>query len=214
MNAALDDTKQRIIQAAIKVFADKGFRRGTIKAMAEAAGVNIAAINYHFGNKKNLYSMVVDQWIALSNDLFARRREACAGLPPEEQLHSIIQTFLRLLLLESEETWIGRLLGWEFTMEPTEILDKLVEMNLGPVKDELGDVICALLGECCNDKLTRLYTMNVLAQCVYLYTYPRLAKRLFDIEVHTLKEVQDLTEYITRFSLDAITMERKRQKQK
>jgi AcrR family transcriptional regulator len=81
MDLPLYDTKQRILQAAISVFADKGYKRGTVKEIADEARVNIAAINYHFGNKRNLYSMLVDQWTAFANNAFAHRREADAGLP-------------------------------------------------------------------------------------------------------------------------------------
>ena len=49
------DTRQRLIEAAGEVFAERGFRAATIRDIVERAGANIAAVNYHFGDKENLY---------------------------------------------------------------------------------------------------------------------------------------------------------------
>jgi len=48
------DTKQAIIEAAGELFAESGVDAVGIRTIAEKAGVNIAAVNYHFGNKENL----------------------------------------------------------------------------------------------------------------------------------------------------------------
>ena len=49
------DTKARIIEAAGQVFANKGFEAATIREICRLAQVNLAAINYHFGDKQRLY---------------------------------------------------------------------------------------------------------------------------------------------------------------
>ena len=47
--------KNRILLAAGRIFADKGFRCSTVREICDAADVNIASVNYYFGDKKNLY---------------------------------------------------------------------------------------------------------------------------------------------------------------
>ncbi|MCB0417625.1 MAG: TetR/AcrR family transcriptional regulator [Bdellovibrionaceae bacterium] len=53
------DTKKRILDSALKIFAEHGFDGASIRSISQEAKVNIAAINYHFGNKENLYFEVV-----------------------------------------------------------------------------------------------------------------------------------------------------------
>lgn len=53
------DTKTTILDAAENLFAVNGFKRTTIKLIAKNAGVNIAAINYHFGSKSALIETVI-----------------------------------------------------------------------------------------------------------------------------------------------------------
>jgi AcrR family transcriptional regulator len=60
-----DDTRQRILQAAAEIFAEKGFTRATTKTIADAAGVNEVTLFRHFGNKRNLLSEMIQQNSAL-----------------------------------------------------------------------------------------------------------------------------------------------------
>ncbi|MFZ4714290.1 MAG: TetR/AcrR family transcriptional regulator [Bacteriovoracaceae bacterium] len=53
------DTKERIIEVATGLFADRGFEGASIREIAKIAEVNLAAVNYHFSNKQNLYHEVL-----------------------------------------------------------------------------------------------------------------------------------------------------------
>ena len=53
---ARDTTKAKLLEAAGEEFADKGFEKATIRGICELAGANIAAVNYHFGDKEQLYA--------------------------------------------------------------------------------------------------------------------------------------------------------------
>jgi AcrR family transcriptional regulator len=53
------DTKLRIIDVATMLFADRGFDGASVREIAKVADVNLAAINYHFSNKQNLYHAVL-----------------------------------------------------------------------------------------------------------------------------------------------------------
>jgi AcrR family transcriptional regulator len=60
-----DETKQRIIQGAAQVFAEKGYDGATTREIAEAAGVNEVTLFRHFGSKKNIFMIVIERFSAL-----------------------------------------------------------------------------------------------------------------------------------------------------
>jgi AcrR family transcriptional regulator len=58
----VDETRQRILGAAARVFAEAGYARSTTRALAAAAGVNEVTLFRHFGSKKNLFAAVIEQF--------------------------------------------------------------------------------------------------------------------------------------------------------
>ena len=59
----------KIIDAAIPLFATRGFAGVSVKELAEAAGVNIALISYYFGGKENLYSVVLEKQFSIITEI-------------------------------------------------------------------------------------------------------------------------------------------------
>ena len=57
-----EDTRQRILEAAAQVFAEKGYARATTRVLAAAAGVNEVTLFRHFGSKQNLFAAVIEQF--------------------------------------------------------------------------------------------------------------------------------------------------------
>jgi AcrR family transcriptional regulator len=60
-----EETKQRIIQGAAQVFAQRGYEGATTRTIAQAAGVNEVTLFRHFGNKKNIFMAVIERFSAL-----------------------------------------------------------------------------------------------------------------------------------------------------
>ncbi len=61
---AQDPIKVRLIEAAGEEFAGKGFECARIRTICDRAGANVAAVNYHFGDKEQLYVATVLERIA------------------------------------------------------------------------------------------------------------------------------------------------------
>ena len=58
-NPASADTRQRLIDSAATLFAERGFENVTVREICKESNANVAAINYHFGDKAGLYRAVV-----------------------------------------------------------------------------------------------------------------------------------------------------------
>lgn len=56
------DTKEKLLAHAIEIFSLKGFDGTTVKDLAEAAGVNVSLISYHFGGKEALYNACINKF--------------------------------------------------------------------------------------------------------------------------------------------------------
>ncbi|MFP4674544.1 MAG: TetR/AcrR family transcriptional regulator, partial [Opitutales bacterium] len=79
-------TRERIVAAAEKLFAEKGFRAMTLRDVTHEAGVNLAAVNYHFGSKRDLMRAVIRSHFEPINTARIERLDA---LVAEHQPHSI-----------------------------------------------------------------------------------------------------------------------------
>lgn len=92
----MSDTKDRILDAAEKLIAEKGFAATSLRNITSEAGVNLAAVNYHFGSKEALIASVFDRRI---NPLNERRLAALdALLERAEGSPLILEEILRSLI--------------------------------------------------------------------------------------------------------------------
>jgi AcrR family transcriptional regulator len=197
-----DKTRNKILSAAGEVFAEQGFEGATIRAITDRAGVNVAAVNYHFRDKAELYTLVVLDACSAR----AAWRDAMAEAPdsPEERLRSLIYHFLEYLLDPERPAWKRRLMAREMA-NPTGALDELVEKNIRPLRDEF---LIPTLRELAGDKFSRrqlgLLCISVMGQCHYFLQCQPIIERLNpDLKIGKA-EIAEIAEHITRFSLAGI----------
>src|ERR1700761_7793413 len=94
-NAASRATRRRLIDAAGEIFADVGFERATIKQITDRAGASLAAVNYHFSDKQELYYEVLLEAQRASIATMQSFEQLPADAPPQQQLTAFIHAFLR-----------------------------------------------------------------------------------------------------------------------
>src|SRR5688572_799504 len=56
------DTKEKLLSAAAKVFSKQGFSGATVKEIADEAGVNVSLISYHFNGKEGLFRTILENF--------------------------------------------------------------------------------------------------------------------------------------------------------
>jgi len=195
-----DDTRARIIQAAGEVFADHGFDGAKVRTITERAGVNVAAVNYHFRDKAELYKLVLVD--ACSVKAIYRETLAKAADAPEEQLRFLIRRFMGDLF--DRPDWKRRLLAREMSM-PTAALDNLVAQNIRPFRDEfLRPVLRQLLGPEATESEIRLTSGSIMGQCLYYLTSRPILERLVPDFKLGATEVIEIADHITNFTLGAL----------
>jgi len=197
-----EKTRDKILNAAGDVFAEQGFEGATIRAITERAGVNVAAVNYHFRDKADLYTLVVLD--ACSVRAAWRDAMAEASDSPEERLRSLICHFLQSLLDPDRPTWKRRLMAREMA-NPTSALDELVEMHIRPLRNEfLIPTLRELTGGKLSARQLGLISISVMGQChYYLQGQPIIQRLNPDFKIGA-SEVAEIAEHITRFSLAGI----------
>jgi AcrR family transcriptional regulator len=91
-------TKNKILDAADVLFADKGFNGTSLREITSQANVNLAAVNYHFGSKKELIKAVMSRYMdELSPQLESALLSICqAEVKPT--LHEVFSAFIEPLL--------------------------------------------------------------------------------------------------------------------
>ena len=200
--ASEENTRDKILGAAGEVFGEQGFEGATIRAITERAGVNVAAVNYHFRDKAELYTRVVVD--ACSARRAFREAMAEAAGSPEERLRSLIYRFLEYLIDPARPDWKRRLMAREMA-NPTTALDELVEKNIRPLRDEfLIPTLRELTGGYFNRRQLSYIGSSVMGQCLYfLQSRPIIDRLNPDFKIGKT-DIAEIAEHITRFSLAAI----------
>jgi AcrR family transcriptional regulator len=184
------------------VFAAEGYRKATIEQICRRAGANIAAVNYHFGDKEKLYAEVfayADRCATEAHPVDLSRRRG--GLP-EERLQRQIEALIGRLFDRGRPAWHARLMAQEM-VEPTAVLDRRVNDRIRATYDDLAAVVRELIGAQASDETVRLCVFSILGQCVFYRHSAPIITRLhptFD----AADEAPRLAAHVTRFSLEAI----------
>lgn len=194
-------TREKLLDAAGEVFAEKGFRGATIEAISRRAATNIAAVNYHFGDKESLYRAVIDYAHGMAVSLFPP--DPGPGVPADERLRIHVAATLRHLLHDGAPAWHGRLMAREM-FEPTGALDAFVKDFIHPNFTRLQAIVHEILGPAASGDEVRRCAFSVIAQCVFYRHSRPVIDRLFPGLAFDEGEVAALSSHIATFSLAGV----------
>jgi AcrR family transcriptional regulator len=88
-------TPKSLLAAASEVFAEKGYRDATIAEICERAKANVAAVNYHFGDKETLYTEAWRHSFSESVKAHPPDGGVSDSAPPEKRLRGQVVALLR-----------------------------------------------------------------------------------------------------------------------
>lgn len=189
---SLKRTRERILEAAAEVFAEKGLRDATVREIVAAAGVNLAAVNYHFRGKEGLYAEVLEREMRA---VHARHPIEEEGGPPERRLRAFVEGFLRRVTDRGSRA--GRLMAREM-VEPTSALDRLAARVIRPIYGRLVELVRELRPM--PRARAALAAKSVLGQILFYKHCAPVVERVDG----RLPRPELLAEHILRFSLGGI----------
>lgn len=196
------ETRERLLNAAAQLFAARGFRDVTIREICGEAGANVAAVNYHFGDKVGLYRDVLGKAIETMRSTTEAARQAGAGGTPEQRLRAYIRVFLRRVAGGGRDHWIHQLMARELA-DPTEALDLITEQVIRPRLAYLGDIVAQMLDRPAGDEGVLACVLSIQSQCHAAMPSP-IARRLFPVGPTGPKALDRLADHIADFSLGGI----------
>ena len=137
------EARGRLMDAALKLFADQGFSQTSTREIALAAQVNVASISYYFGDKAGLYRAVFEDPRSNPGSDPAQFNQ------PEMPLHDALTVMMRGFsepLKQGDLVQSCMKLHFREMLEPTGVWRDEIENNIKPAQLALVAVLCRHLG--------------------------------------------------------------------
>jgi len=197
------ETRQRLLEAAGEVFAEHGYRSATVRQICDRAKANVAAINYHFGDKAKLYAATLLHAHRCAMENATVPPPDAAKAPPEQRLRMFIHGMLRGAAAEGRPAWQVKIMTREMS-EPTDMLDAIVEHGIRPRYEFIKATIRDLLGGEPTEEQLRLTAWSIVGQILF-YRFGRpVITRLYPPIRFDEPEIDRIADHITAFTLAAL----------
>lgn len=192
-------TRDKLIEAAGEVFAERGYRAATIREICGRAGANVAAVNYTFGDKMGLYTEVLRHSVRAAQTA-AMSAALDSKLSPEDTIRGVIRARLMSLCREARPDWQIRLVMHEFS-HPTPAMGRVVDEGMRPIYDHMRHAVAKIIGLPADHETTRLSVNSIVGQILF-YTFSRPVLSHLQPELKlTPNQLERIADHITDFSL-------------
>ena len=196
-------TRERLLSAACVIFAEKGYRDATVAEICEAADANIAAVNYHFGDKETLYDEVWRRAFSIASKAYSLDRGLPVDPSVEDYLYSYASAILHRIFSEDESGLFAKLLYHEMA-SPTLALNKIASDYLFPQNQQLSSVIEKALRPDFDGQTLMLCKHSIIGQCAF-YNFSRpLREKVLGKNILSETEIEQAARHIARFSLGGL----------
>jgi len=138
-----EQSRERLMRAALQLFAQQGYSKTSTREIAEAAGTNLAAISYYFGDKAGLYRAVFFEMQGKPEDEIARY--AGRELTLRQALHGLYTGFVEPLR-EGDVARLCMKLHAREILEPSGLWQQEIKEGILPMHEALVQVLCRHLG--------------------------------------------------------------------
>lgn len=202
------EARNRLRRAALALFAAKGFAKASVREIAAAAGVNISAISYYFGDKAGLYRAVYNDPL----DCGPQQHEQLKGwtsLPLRDALHTFLGTFTEPLKRGELAQQVMQL-HYREMLEPTGLWQAHIENEIAPMHQALVDVLCQHLGLAQPDDDVHSLAFAIAALGVYMIVGADITRAVRPALADTPQAIDKATDRLTDYALALVANERQR----
>lgn len=200
-------TRERLLAAAARVFAERGYKSATVRDICRRASANVAAVNYHFGGKDNLYAAMLDHYMRACQAAFPLDAGVTPESPPEARLHAFVHGLVQRILGGGNDPVSeahGKLVSLEF-IDPTPACDLLLREHIAPVNDLLVDILRGLLGPAADDPdVLCTCLLAIVGHISYHYNGRAAIAHFCGHEELTPEALRRIADGVTRFTLGGI----------
>jgi AcrR family transcriptional regulator len=200
------EARARLLHAALRLFAEKGFANTSTRELAAAAGVNIAAISYYFGDKAGLYRAAYTEPMGSCNDLIVCN----VGEVNLEQA-------LRLMLTQIVEPMkLGDLvqlctrLHFREMLEPTGLWAEEIDNGIRPAQVALVLVLCQHLGLTDPDDDVHRLAFSIVGLAIHLFVGRDIVQALQPQLLANPEAIDAYTERLLGYALAMVAGEKAR----
>ena len=199
------ETRLRLLEAAGHAFAELGFRDATVRDICKRAAANVAAVNYHFGDKERLYTAALDYWVRQSFEKYPPNMGVSPADPPQQRLAA----FVRALLMRTIGSTSGRMschtmLLVREMVDPTAALAQQFENTLKPMIANLDQMVRELSDGMLDDQQRRPFVWSIIGQCVFYHHCRAVLDLANPQQSYDQQEIERLVEHIVNFSVAGI----------
>jgi AcrR family transcriptional regulator len=191
-------TRNRIIKAAARIFAEHGYEGASVRRIVAKADVNQAAINYHFGSKEGLYRAVLQMALeALQHADGPASSDAGAGR--DAALRDFVRRQLQPMLGRDELSHYLRIFNWE-TVRPTPVFRKFMAEEARPYLASAAILVRRFLPSEASDEEAMVAALWLFGQCsIFVRNCEQLSRPPLGLRIDR-KFVDGLGDIITRWA--------------
>ena len=200
------EARARLLNAALRLFAEKGFANTSTRELATAAGVNIAAISYYFGDKAGLYRAA-----------YTEPMGSCGEMAALDVSEIGIEVAIRMMLTHLVEplkqgdlVQLCTRLHFREMLEPTGLWAEEIDNGIRPAQMALVQVLCKHLGLSLPDDDVHRLAYSIVGLAIHLFVGRDVVQTLQPQLLATPVAIEIYTERLLGYALAMVASEKTR----
>ncbi|HAI10993.1 MAG TPA: hypothetical protein DCM28_04770 [Phycisphaerales bacterium] len=202
-NSSALQTKRKLINAAGEIFGQVGLEAATIQQITSRAGTSLAAVNYHFTDKFNLYNEVVQEAYDIVIDTFRQIQSIQEEGTPTERLEHFVRNFFTILMEQERPTWQCDILARDL-QSPNQSAETQLKELTDAIHNSLGDLISEIAQVKLEPEQMLYFQTSIIGQCLYYVDHQEFHDRLHSDFKPVAQRMEQIIKHITAFSVAAI----------